>query len=1040
MDFSDITHCLASRWENFHATASKDNSRGTFDIPGGHTLTINKPLMAKATAIYENLITSVNWTGKDLDAIIRPFIARNQKGGQTNFSYRTLYYILFGELSPGLLDMHVDLTELFVYGLRGLITNNACTPVPLKTTAPLKRKAGDTDKCFTTANAWQLALTKRVTSACRDQFGILVDHAVGTGKTLSMWLIVDNFPHDMKKIVIVPRSIIVDFSETGDIAILYPNLAERRKFLKNVEVIPLDVRRVDSELSFIDMLRLENQAAIHSKFDNAIVCVDEVHVLADNFRSEVSGIWDNFVSLREKMSRMVVMTGTPITSHPSDVTIIASMLSLDRTFPLTDAEFIRVYFKQSRADIWKESTHAYATMVQTIGADVIDKLLYVPGLALGGVVFMRYMGMELLTQAGIVLAQTIVTPIMASGGLSPTEIAMSLTGIRNNVNALVYDINEHGMPMTQFKELNKKNLNEYLAQDPSNRAEDYNAPVLAASNINMAKNFIDVAAASTPGQAFIVLGVLTPVILYFYSKFAKRFFENLQNIVAMARYSTIDAVKLKKDISKYVSFFHYNSEIPGKLMPAKFRFPRVSYTEVQVPYTAAQISLVIRTVDRDALFSEVDAKAMGLGLSDDMNTEQTYYDYIPRMGDVAEDSYYYTTKFTESNPSLANGTYSAVKIQTTDKYTSPDNLGHFACPKYLAILSLLLRYATTTRPHLVSESDFIGNLTNMSAMEFKHLQQVDTPQTFKVKVEQVGSGKLQQTLLGGKNGPIPSPAECYVPAVYFAYEKSLKEFSAYLTSLNFQHFVVWNTDSVERRDTLKRLVAMTSYKLGDLKRPICVLLHPAIKLGLSLTYNPCLIMADLVRGAGNEEQIHGRVLRTLNLQQELADYYDSTRDDSGRILKMIYQMRVGYVNNDIATKWAPDDLLTVINASKQKYPSTTIGTYHNERGNASYNRYRKYYADSYVGRLTAFARSTVGSTFDGYRYRNINPTPELFVTQENDQQRMVMTSIVEQLSVHRDDDKQYACGDDRCIICATGQCCQVGPDSCQSHGLKKAKR
>ena len=134
---------------------------------------------------------------------------------------------------------------------------------------------------------------------------------------------------------------------------------------------------------------------------------------------------------------------------------------------------------------------------------------------------------------------------------------------------------------------------------------------------------------------------------------------------------------------------------------------------------------------------------------------------------------------------------------------------------------------------------------------------------------------------------VPTPAERYLPLVYTNFEEAgLHLFSAFLRCRGLRHIVVRSDDGEARRAAVMRFGADTRYAVGDVDAPLCVLLHPDVREGLSFVHNPELILLEPIIGHGNHEQVVGRVLRRYGGAPEAGD--------EARPLKRVLQVEAGW--------------------------------------------------------------------------------------------------------------------------------------------------
>ena len=117
----------------------------------------------------------------------------------------------------------------------------------------------------------------------------------------------------------------------------------------------------------------------------------------------------------------------------------------------------------------------------------------------------------------------------------------------------------------------------------------------------------------------------------------------------------------------------------------------------------------------------------------------------------------------------------------------------------------------------------------------------------------------------------------HIPVVFSNFIKNgFESFSAYLTSLGLKHIVLHADDATAVSQLKIDTANLTSYKtiptksldaLKEVDGPCCIILHPSLKEGLSFTNNEVMIVLEPVMGAGNQEQVYGRVLRRFGIPQ-----------------------------------------------------------------------------------------------------------------------------------------------------------------------------
>jgi hypothetical protein len=160
----------------------------------------------------------------------------------------------------------------------------------------------------------------------------------------------------------------------------------------------------------------------------------------------------------------------------------------------------------------------------------------------------------------------------------------------------------------------------------------------------------------------------------------------------------------------------------------------------------------------------------------------------------------------------------------------------------------------------------------------------------------------------------------YLPVVYSNFNKrGMETFSAYLTSQGFNHIVLHTKAPLEIRrkriQEAQRSYPKTPISLTNLKNqpgifttitsaftenkgkgwpnlsnpevvklvsdyskladnPVCVLVHPDLQEGLDLKYNEVMICLEPMLGIGNQEQVYGRIMRSMG-KDEYEEYKET---------------------------------------------------------------------------------------------------------------------------------------------------------------------
>jgi superfamily II DNA or RNA helicase len=147
----------------------------------------------------------------------------------------------------------------------------------------------------------------------------------------------------------------------------------------------------------------------------------------------------------------------------------------------------------------------------------------------------------------------------------------------------------------------------------------------------------------------------------------------------------------------------------------------------------------------------------------------------------------------------------------------------------------------------------------------------------------------------------------YIPVVFSNFIKNgFESFSAYLTSFGLKHIVLHADDSpavsqkkIEAANNISypkisTTTDISKLSIDDLRAldtPVCIILHPTLKEGLSFTNNEIMILLEPVMGAGNQDQVYGRVLRRFGepqMPRKTKDIYVLISNDDSTLRKDDY--------------------------------------------------------------------------------------------------------------------------------------------------------
>jgi len=144
--------------------------------------------------------------------------------------------------------------------------------------------------------------------------------------------------------------------------------------------------------------------------------------------------------------------------------------------------------------------------------------------------------------------------------------------------------------------------------------------------------------------------------------------------------------------------------------------------------------------------------------------------------------------------------------------------------------------------------------------------------------------------------------EYFLPIVYPSTEKIMYGFCHFLIKNNYKFIWLCNKFDKARNEKNFTYGKLFTYPISgsDNDNPICIIISPDHTEGYSFVFNPAICIPALCNTAGDQEQVHGRILRK---------YRDDTK--YGRYDKMMYQITGGNDNdlkhlNQLATLYRID--------------------------------------------------------------------------------------------------------------------------------------
>jgi hypothetical protein len=307
-------------------------------------------------------------------------------------------------------------------------------------------------------------------------------------------------------------------------------------------------------------------------------------------------------------------------------------------------------------------------------------------------------------------------------------------------------------------------------------------------------------------------------------------------------------------------------------------------------------------------------------------------------------------------------------------FKTTKKLNYVYPPRFHRALEILQRYRHDPFPHQTPTDDKAFwkdplKYIRREATQIKCLKDFDANQTYRVI-----KGELEPNSFTDKRR--------YLPVVAFSFESTMREFGLFLSTHGFAYVLLMGNDPPRMQSRAKK-----SYPLG--KGPICILLHPSIVEGLSLTYSPAMICMEVIQGYGVQEQVYARILRSLS-------YTCPITNQKERPMKTIYQM---YGIQDVY--------------SARSYAA--IKDEHRDR------RYRKlatnYLKYTGVSVPFAFGAKFINQTFESTKWHSgLSSMPEYGVLNQNNQQKKILDSLAKVFSETSSDCETVSCTKQQCTF------------------------
>ena len=165
----------------------------------------------------------------------------------------------------------------------------------------------------------QRAVIDQLVASCPRQHGMLVAHQMGTGKTLTALMFLNNFPKS-RHVILCP--------------VFLKDLYDRESL--RLLGKPLIKSEIIAYTELEERLRLNPDL-----LDNAVLVMDEAHYLLELFNGMDFQKLYTLLSCRTK--KCLALTGTPIHSSIKDLRILINICAGKEIMPLKETEFIKIF-------------------------------------------------------------------------------------------------------------------------------------------------------------------------------------------------------------------------------------------------------------------------------------------------------------------------------------------------------------------------------------------------------------------------------------------------------------------------------------------------------------------------------------------------------------------------------------------------------------------------------------------------------------------------------------------------------------------------
>jgi len=688
----------------------------------------------------------------------------------------------------------------------------------------------------------QLGACLRAVSSCRGQKAMLFLHSVGSGKTRTALCIASNYNSNelgINIVIITPAGLDTAFKEE-----LNKEWAQADRYIKQIKKKFIYVTYLEL---YKDAQNFNNKD-VNAVYKNAVIIADEAHRLIPMFRDEkvstgISKIFD--MSLK-----FIIMTGTPLQQDWSDfgilLNIVIKLNKKQEINALTDLSFRNEFYNPTLIEKGLKMT--YAIVFRSIGEYWFN---------LGS--------LGLLTNptwSAFILSQ--VTPLINIIGISNITLPISpmlLSGVFGSTAGAV--IGQSAAVISQGATILSPIFG-YLA--------------VTAITLKAIDSTITAISGKTPSYP-------------------------------------INIDKLIKRISPFIDFSDYKSleleyinklttpDRRKKIQTDLKRYPVLNKIDFSIPYTEFQRPLYNICTSKGLVPSNLELVLSGrLNINDkDEVTPDSFisvenenlFNVLRCIGNATPDSLVYGTKRCPYSERMSPRekrfheywcyTYNTSRID--NKTLSPELMTYynltenikqkFGCDKYHAVLDII-KHARMKFHHLpVIYSNFVKQgmetfSAYLTSLNILHIV-IHVDQTVQERQDLIALAKAAYErhwyLLGNQDNKKERVLRELETA---AVKHKIQSYLNIIISPNIQSQSVdpraaFIDDIFSNKEKIKtnKIATTDTYVKSINNMPMCVIVHPDLLEGLDFVNNEVMLCLEPMVGLGNQEQVYGRISRSL---------------------------------------------------------------------------------------------------------------------------------------------------------------------------------